>query len=50
MFQDNVTECVIRSWCWQPGFLAGQHFLSQYECALSQVGTRLDMTLDVAWM
>ena len=48
--QDNVTEWDIRSWCWRSGLLVlvGQHYESHYECALSQVDTHPDMTLDVA--
>ena len=45
--QDHVTEWEIRSWCWRPDFPVGQHY-SHHECSLSQIGTRPDMTLDVA--
>ena len=24
--QDNVIECDIESWCWQPDFTLGQHY------------------------
>ena len=44
----DVTEWDIRSWCWQLGFPVGQQYLSHHECALLQVGTRFDMTLDIA--
>ena len=40
--QDNVTE-------W-PALLVGQHYAIANECALSQLATYPDMTMDVAKM
>ena len=43
--QDNVTEWDIMSWPWWHGLRVGRH-----ACTLSQVGSRPDMTIDVARM
>ena len=45
--QDNLTGWASRAWCWQPSVPVRQHY-SHHECVLSQFGTCLDMTLDVA--
>ena len=42
-----VTEWDIRTWCGQAGFPVGQHFKVAVSL-LSQIGTRPDMTIDVA--
>ena len=45
-----MTESDIRSWYWQwPGVPMGQHY-KVTTCALSQVGSRADLTLDIARM
>ena len=51
--QDNLTEWNIKSWCWQDGLPVGQHYkigmsVHCHKLVPSQVGTRRDMTLDVA--
>ena len=42
-----MTVWDIGSWCERSGFQVGQYSKVAIECALSQIGTRPDMTLDV---
>ena len=47
--QETVIGCDFRTCCWCPGLSVGQPYKgTRHQCALLEVGTHHDMTLDVA--